>query len=265
MMHSLETDIELYTPSCNWRRLQKARKRAILFIINILFIRILETNLLKNRKRSKNIDCCENTSAKISFSSSKHVLQQQIDQSKKYQISPKEKYNYRRETRPGKYIALDCEMVQVGPSRKKDHVLARISIVNYHGNVILDTFVKPKEHVVDYKTWINGITQADLEKAPSFEEVQLKVSDLLKNRVLVGHAVKNDLDVLFLSHPKKDIRDTSKFKAFRAYSKGKTPSLKKLAKEILNITIQHNIHSSIEDARTAMLLYKRYKTEMDHA
>ncbi|KTW27338.1 hypothetical protein T552_02321 [Pneumocystis carinii B80] len=168
------------------------------------------------------------------------------------------------QNRIGRYIALDCEMVQVGPSDRKDRVLARISIVNYYGNVILDTFVKPKERVIDYKTWINGITRSDLENAPSFEEVQKKVSEILKNKILIGHAIKNDLNVLFLSHPRKDIRDTSRFKPFKAYSKGRTPSLKKLAKEILNITIQDKTHSSVvEDAKVAMLLYRKYKSEMD--
>ncbi|CCJ30966.1 unnamed protein product [Pneumocystis jirovecii] len=187
-----------------------------------------------------------------------------MNQKKNTELSKKDS-NYQQKTRKGKYIALDCEMVQVGPSNKKDRVLARISIVNYYGNVIFDTFVKPKERVIDYKTHINGITQADLKNAPSFEEVQSKVADLLKNRILVGHSLKNDLDVLLLSHPKKDIRDTSKFKTFKAYSKGKSPALKKLAKEILNMTIQNDVHSSIEDARAAMLLYRRYKHEMDHA
>ncbi|KTW32326.1 uncharacterized protein T551_00416 [Pneumocystis jirovecii RU7] len=258
-MYSLSSDNNVYVPSCNWRRLQKS-----LHILGEIRKktkkRIIKTDLNKFNSIPRN-----NNEIKCPFSISKQVFCKQINESKKNTELSKKDSNYQQKTRKGKYIALDCEMVQVGPSNKKDRVLARISIVNYYGNVIFDTFVKPKERVIDYKTHINGITQADLKNAPSFEEVQSKVADLLKNRILVGHSLKNDLDVLLLSHPKKDIRDTSKFKTFKAYSKGKSPALKKLAKEILNMTIQNDVHSSIEDARAAMLLYRRYKHEMDHA
>ena len=57
----------------------------------------------------------------------------------------------------GKYIAIDCEMVGVGPGGIRS-ALARVSIVNFHGHVILDTFVKPIEAVTDYRTSVSGIT-----------------------------------------------------------------------------------------------------------
>jgi hypothetical protein len=36
-------------------------------------------------------------------------------------------------------------------------VLARVSIVDYHGNVIIDSFVAPQEKVTDLRTWVSGI------------------------------------------------------------------------------------------------------------
>jgi RNA exonuclease 4 len=36
--------------------------------------------------------------------------------------------------------------------------LARVSLVNYHGEVILDEYVQQKERVVDYRTPWSGIT-----------------------------------------------------------------------------------------------------------
>ena len=62
---------------------------------------------------------------------------------------------------PGRYLAIDCEMVGVGPEGVESS-LARVSIVNFHGSVVLDTFVKQKEKVVDYRTWVSGVTVADL-------------------------------------------------------------------------------------------------------
>lgn len=45
-----------------------------------------------------------------------------------------------------KHIAMDCEMVGVG-FQGKDHMLARISIVNQQGDIIMDKYVKPSESV----------------------------------------------------------------------------------------------------------------------
>lgn len=55
--------------------------------------------------------------------------------------------------------------------------------------------VAAQERVTDFRTSVSGIRKLDLVGAPSFAEVQKKVSALLQGKILVGHAVKNDLDV----------------------------------------------------------------------
>ncbi|KAL8790384.1 MAG: hypothetical protein Q9195_006402 [Heterodermia aff. obscurata] len=168
---------------------------------------------------------------------------------------------------PGKYIAVDCEMVGVGPDPANDSALARVSIVNYHGHQLYDSFVLPKEPVTDYRTFVSGITAGLLRSARTLEAVQVDVAKLLDGRILIGHSVRSDLDALLLGHPKRDIRDTSRYPGFRQYSAGRTPGLKKLAKEVLGIDIQRGQHSSIEDARATMLLFRREKDgfESEHA
>lgn len=52
-------------------------------------------------------------------------------------------------------------MVGVGIDGKESS-LARVSVVNYHGAIILDEFVKQRERVVDYRTEWSGIRPADL-------------------------------------------------------------------------------------------------------
>ncbi|XP_050360266.1 uncharacterized protein LOC126780052 [Nymphalis io] len=153
-----------------------------------------------------------------------------------------------------KFLAMDCEMVGVG-YEGGDHMLARVSIVNKFGDCIYDKFVKAREEVVDYRTNVSGIRKEDLLNGDDFEIVQKEVSELIRGKILVGHSLKNDLGVLFLSHPKHNIRDTSRYKPFRKITKGSTPSLKRLAKEILGIDIQHGEHSSVEDAKAVMQLY----------
>lgn len=167
----------------------------------------------------------------------------------------------------GKFVSIDCEMVGVGPTPDHDSALARLSIVDYHGRQLYDSFVLPKESITDYRTLVSGITPQLLKSARTFEVVQTEVAKLLDGRILVGHAIRNDLDALLLGHPKRDIRDTSRYPGFRQLAGGKTPSLKKLAREVLGVDIQGGEHSSLEDARAAMLLFRREKEgfEREHA
>lgn len=52
-------------------------------------------------------------------------------------------------------------MVGVG-TEGEESSLARVSIVNYHGVVLLDEIVKQRERVVDYRTEWSGIRPDDL-------------------------------------------------------------------------------------------------------
>ena len=158
-------------------------------------------------------------------------------------------------------------MVGVGPTPDLSSALARVSIVNYHGAQIYDSYVRPKEFVTDWRTHVSGILPSHMRNARSLEEVQGAVAGLLEGKILVGHGVRHDLEVLMLGHPKRDVRDTSRHPAFRRLAMGKTPSLKRLAREVLGLEIQGGEHSSVEDARACMLLFKREKDtfEAEHA
>ena len=170
-------------------------------------------------------------------------------------------------TEIGKYVSVDCEMVGVGPNPDKESALARVSIVNYNGDQIYDSFVRPKEQVTDWRTAVSGILPKHMAEARSLEEVQEDVTKILQDRVLVGHAIRNDLDALMLSHPKRDIRDTARHAPYRKLAGGGSPRLKILASELLGLDIQTGEHSSIEDARACMLLFRRDKDafEREHA
>lgn len=106
-------------------------------------------------------------------------------------------------------------MVGVGIEGEESS-LARVSLVNYFGSVQLDEIVRQRERVVDYRTQWSGIRESDMvkgvrylcpwlldvllnyhfpSKAKPFEEVQKLVAEMLKDRILVGHAVFNDLKV----------------------------------------------------------------------
>nr|ADD38917.1 RNA exonuclease 4 [Lepeophtheirus salmonis] len=163
-----------------------------------------------------------------------------------------------------KIIGMDCEMVGVGFNGARS-ILARASIVNHFGKTIYDKFVKPSEKVTDYRTDVSGIRPKDIAKGIEFKVVQEEISEIIKGRILVGHAIKHDLKVLYLSHPKKYIRDTSIYKPFRKIFDGRTPSLKKLTATILSVNVQEGEHSPVEDARAAVRLYTMHRKEWENS
>jgi len=159
-------------------------------------------------------------------------------------------------------LAMDCEMVGIG-FKGEESMLARVSIVNHFGHCVYDKYVKPREKVTDYRTHVSGIRPDDIANGVDFKVVQQEVSDLLHGRVLVGHSIKNDLKVLFLTHPKKMIRDTSLYKPFRAAFNGKTPSLKNLSARMIGVSVQEGEHSSVQDAQATMRLYTMFKKDWE--
>jgi len=76
-------------------------------------------------------------------------------------------------------------------------------------------------------------------------DVQKEVADILKDKIVVGHALQHDFGALLLDHPYKLVRDTSHYKPFRKITNGRTPSLKKLTKVILGLDVQGGEHSSV--------------------
>jgi RNA exonuclease 4 len=165
------------------------------------------------------------------------------------------------------YVALDCEMVGVG-YKGQESVVARVTIINWDVEIILDCFVRCDQFVVDYRTHVSGITKDDLESeyAISFCECQWLVAELIHDKVLVGHALKNDLRVLGIQHPWYDTRDTAKYEPFmkQRFEDGILwpRKLKDLAKEILGREIQMpgHPHSAFEDALAALDLYKKKRS-----
>ncbi|KAI7795795.1 RNA exonuclease 4 [Triplophysa rosa] len=159
-------------------------------------------------------------------------------------------------------VAMDCEMVGVGFDGV-DSIVARVSLVNRFGKCIYDKYVKPTERVTDYRTDVSGIRPKDIKNGEEVWTVQKEVAEILKGRVLVGHAIHNDLKILLLGHPKKMIRDTQKYKPFQERVKSGRPALRDLCKEILGVQVQKGEHSSVQDAQAAMKLYTLVKKQWE--
>lgn len=158
-------------------------------------------------------------------------------------------------------IALDCEMI--GINRRS--MLAQVVLVDSDGNVVYSAYVKPPVYAsaegttVNYRTEFSGITKEALDLyGKSFTSVQTRVADLLKGKILVGHALENDLKALRLTHPADKIIDTAHLPVFQKPNPvtgfPQPRRLKDLAKEVLGWTIQEGPHDPAEDARAAMAL-----------
>jgi len=163
-------------------------------------------------------------------------------------------------------VAIDCEMVGVGPitgykrrGGNQVSALARVSIVDFHGNILLDAYVKPNEAVTDYRTSVSGIRPSDLsgEKAIPFAVAKAQVSHILKGRIVVGHAIHYDFRALKLgrSHDPGLIRDTQACPEVKEKYGPSTIGLRKLCQHEFGVDMQPGEHSSVTDARATMALY----------
>ncbi|KAL3906260.1 MAG: hypothetical protein SGILL_009343 [Bacillariaceae sp.] len=170
-------------------------------------------------------------------------------------------------------VALDCEMVGVGPGGKIS-VLARVSVVDWYGRKILDSFVHVEERVTDYRTHVSGVTEKDLKgpKALNFGLVRKQVKQLMKNKIIVGHGLENDLRALKIEQdfPWYNIRDSatqySAYMRVDQFGQLRPRRLRDLAWYNLGIVIQQEgkSHDSLEDARAAMALYRNVQPNWDY-
>jgi len=157
------------------------------------------------------------------------------------------------------YVALDCEMVGVGPFGNKS-ALARVCVIDWDYSILIDTFVIVEEPVTDYRTRVSGVKAEDIYYGLPINHVRNLVLRIIKDKVLIGHGLKCDLEALGITHPWQDLRDSTMFPLYTIIKyPGQNPrarKLRELAKEFLDLTIQEGEHSPDEDATVAFKLYK---------
>jgi len=141
--------------------------------------------------------------------------------------------------------------------------LARVSVLTADGKPFIDDYIMMEEaEIQDYMTQYSGLHPGDLDpnKSPHYvttlKTAYLKLRRLVdRGCILVGHGLAKDFRIINIIVPPDQVIDTVELYHVEGQRK---ISLKFLASLLLDIDIQKETHDSIEDARTALLLYKKY-------
>lgn len=138
-------------------------------------------------------------------------------------------------------------------------MLARISITDWQGRVLIDTFVRPTQPVTDYRSSETGLRSHHLHSAPKIEDVRKTVKELLQGKVVVGYKLWELFLFSGLSHPAIDTRDVASFVPFRktlGYKSSQTVPLKTLVNKFMGRDIGHGYEHPLETARACLDLFR---------
>ncbi|XP_060858336.1 RNA exonuclease 4-like isoform X2 [Metopolophium dirhodum] len=160
-------------------------------------------------------------------------------------------------------LAIDCEKIGVQQGNTHGNMLARVSIVNSKGEIIYDKFVKNTAKVTDYRTSLSGIQPKDILYGVGISKVKKQVARILKNKLLVGHSLKNNFRMLEISHPEHMLRDISTCSTFTILTKNQKPSLKRLARYYFETVLPDGEHRSVENAKAALRLYMLVRNDWE--
>ncbi|KAH9923924.1 exonuclease-domain-containing protein [Epithele typhae] len=182
--------------------------------------------------------------------------------------------------KPGTLIAIDAEFVSmqqeeteyrsdgtkkvIRPARLS---LARVSVLRGDGSKegmpFIDDHIHTSEIIVDYLTEFSGIKFGDLDPSLSrytltpLKVVYKKLRLLVDSGcIFIGHGLSKDFRIINIFVPQEQVIDTVDLYFLEA--RQRRLSLKFLTWFVLKENIQTDTHDSIEDALSALKLYKVY-------
>ncbi|KAK2467007.1 hypothetical protein APHAL10511_001265 [Amanita phalloides] len=182
--------------------------------------------------------------------------------------------------RPGTLVAIDAEFVSmqqeeteirsdgtnkvIRPARLS---LARVSALRgagpKQGIPFIDDHIHTSELIVDYLTEFSGIKFGDLD--PRLSRYTLTPLKLVYKKlrllvdlgcIFIGHGLSKDFRIINIFVPPEQVIDTVDLYFLK--SRQRRLSLRFLSWFVLNEHIQTDTHDSVEDARSALDLYKAY-------
>jgi PAB-dependent poly(A)-specific ribonuclease subunit 2 len=176
------------------------------------------------------------------------------------------------------FVALQQEEIEVKADGTRETVrpsrlaLARLSVCRGAGDQagvpFIDDYIETKEPVIDYLTAFSGIHHGDLDLRTTAQNlVPLKVAYkkmwllLHLGCIFIGHGLIKDFRTINIYVPKAQVIDTVDL--FQSKSIMRKLKLRFLAWFFLKEDIQLGDHDSVEDARTALKLYRKWEEFTD--
>ncbi|KZO95941.1 hypothetical protein CALVIDRAFT_598641 [Calocera viscosa TUFC12733] len=162
---------------------------------------------------------------------------------------------------PARVVSLDTQAVGAGHGGTIPQ-LARVTLVDYHGQVIYDLWIRPQSPVTGPAR--NQTVPMDGVNLISFEEVQALIGEILEDRIIVGHSLWESLSILGLSHPAALTRDVELYWPFRNRLNLQTHvRLQSLVWHFMRRHIQRGRIDSLENARAQIDLYRSVEREWE--
>ena len=186
----------------------------------------------------------------------------------------------------GTHVAIDTEFVAVQQeeieikadgdrvtTRPRRHSLARVSVLRGggadQGVPFINDYITTNEPIIDYLTEYSGLRPGDLDvKSSRHALLPLKVAYkklwLLLNLgcIFIGHGLPGDFRTINIHVPATQVLDTVKL--FHMKGQKRKLSLRFLAWVFLQEAgFQKGEHDSIQDARMALRLWKKWEEYMD--
>ena len=172
------------------------------------------------------------------------------------------------------FVKLDSEQIEIKADGSRETILpsrlglARVSVLRGagpdEGLPFIDDYISITEPIIDYLTLYSGISPGDLDRATSKHPlVSLKVAYkklwILLNLgcIFIGHGLPKDFRTINIHIPRSQVVDTVDL--FFIKSRQRKLNLRFLAWYLLREDIQTEMHDSVEDARTALRLWRKYQ------
>ena len=141
-----------------------------------------------------------------------------------------------------------------------------VSIVNYNLQTVFNSLLRPDGRQFKFiGTHIHGLRVRDVMRAPPRAAQLAHIYNLLQPAILIGHSIEGDLKAIQYPY-EACLYDISKCPHVRdalinqhAIESGnfQKVSLKRMVGDLLGKIIQYGFHSSMEDAITTMMVFKK--------
>lgn len=102
---------------------------------------------------------------------------------------------------PKDRVFIDCEMANFmqADGNQASQVIA-LTILTYEGKILFSKYMKPNAQIQDPGTAIHGIRLDEIMTAIPVDKIRNCIERLLKDKVIIGFAVRNDINVKKFRH-----------------------------------------------------------------